>query len=81
MVDLKIIESPASIVKLHMYNWFQLKFCQKISSSNIIIVGSSPSCVKPKTLKLLFVANSRLSFPGSKSKDWLVRNKVNVELG
>ena len=43
MVDLKIIESPASIVKLHMYNWFQLKFCQKISSSNIIC-----------SLKLLF---------------------------
>ena len=47
------------------------------------IVGSSPSQVKPKTIKLVFIA----SLPSThlirrKSKEWLPRNPDNVsELG
>ena len=48
------------------------------------IVGSSPGRVKPKTMKLVFVAYPLLNHAAlrRKSKDWLARNRDNMsELG
>jgi hypothetical protein len=45
-----------------------------------LIVGSSPDRVKPKTIKLVFVASPlRTQHEGErKSKDWLAQNRDNV---
>ena len=43
-----------------------------------LMVGLNPNRVKPKTMKLVFVASPLTPALRRKSKDWLARNQDNV---